>query len=171
MSSKVKKYDTHGFENMRETPHGPWVPASDYAALEAENARLKREVSHWQGLAVTNRKVADDALAQLAAIQGETGKAEAEKQLQEWARDKFSFAGRYKGSVYGNTDWALARAIHTDLLAHYQRITAAMAAEVERLRTAVGGMLFAFDDGVGQEWSKELLDFVRKLTPAKEYKA
>lgn len=33
-------------------------------ALEAENARLERLVSHWQGLAVTNRKVADDALAQ-----------------------------------------------------------------------------------------------------------
>lgn len=38
-------------------------------ALEAENARLERLVSHWQGLAVTNRKVADDALAQLAAWQ------------------------------------------------------------------------------------------------------
>lgn len=38
-------------------------------ALEAENARLERLVSHWQGLAVTNRKVADDALAQLAAPQ------------------------------------------------------------------------------------------------------
>ena len=48
---------------------------------------------------------------------------------------------------------------------------AAMAAEVERLRTALGGMLFAFDDGVGQGWSKEVLDFARTLTPAKEYKA
>lgn len=73
--------------------------------------------------------------AQLAAIQGGMGEAEAEKQLQEWARDKFTYTGRYKGSVYGNTDWALARAINTDLLAHYQRITAAMAAEVATWRS------------------------------------
>ncbi|WAX22832.1 hypothetical protein MAJJADAN_00070 [Pseudomonas phage Amjad_SA] len=88
----------------------------------------------------------------LAAIQGGMGEAEAEKQLQEWARGKFSFAGRYKGSVYGNTDWALARAIHTDLLAHYQRITAAMAAERNQFRelakangTALGDALRARD--------------------------
>lgn len=45
------------------------------------------------------------------------GAAESEAWLQEWARDKFTFAGRYKGSVYGNTDWALARALHSAMLA------------------------------------------------------
>lgn len=35
--------------------------------------------------------------------------------LQEWARDKFTYTGRYKGQVYGNTDWALARALHADI--------------------------------------------------------
>lgn len=43
-------------------------------------------------------------------------------------------------------------------------------AEAEALRVALAGMLFAFDDGVGQEWSKPLLDYARTLTPAKEYK-
>ncbi|MGH8379306.1 hypothetical protein [Pseudomonas sp.] len=42
--------------------------------------------------------------------------------------------------------------------------------EVEELRRALGGMLFAFDDGVGQDWSKSLLDYARKLTPAVEFK-
>ena len=50
-----------------------YYESTDYAALEAENARLERLVSHWQSLAVSNRKVADDALAQLAAIQGGMG--------------------------------------------------------------------------------------------------
>lgn len=46
----------------------------------------------------------------------------------------------------------------------------ALHAEAEALRVALAGMLFAFDDGVGQEWSKPLLDHARTLTPAKEYK-
>ena len=39
------------------------------------------------------------------------------------------------------------------------------------LETALAGMLFAFDDGVGREWSEDLLDFARKLTAAKEFNA
>ncbi|NMY22850.1 hypothetical protein [Pseudomonas sp. WS 5410] len=39
------------------------------------------------------------------------------------------------------------------------------------LETALAGMLFAFDDGVGRKWSEDLLDFARKLTAAKEFKA
>ena len=50
-----------------------YYESTEYAALEAENARLERLVSHWQSLAVSNRKVADDALAQLAAMQGGMG--------------------------------------------------------------------------------------------------
>jgi hypothetical protein len=42
---------------------------------------------------------------------------------------------------------------------------------VRELETALAGMLFAFDDGVGREWSEDLLDFARKLTAAKEFKA
>ncbi|MNE88414.1 hypothetical protein D3C80_1857200 [compost metagenome] len=42
--------------------------------------------------------------------------------------------------------------------------------EVQELRRALGGMLFAFDDGVGQDWSRDLLDYARKLTPAVEFK-
>lgn len=38
--------------------------------------------------------------------------------------------------------------------------------EIER---ALAGMLFAFDDGVGREWSEDLLDYARKLVAAKEY--
>ncbi len=44
-------------------------------------------------------------------------------------------------------------------------------AENEALRKALGGMLFAFDDGVGRDWSAELLDHARKLCPAAEFKA
>lgn len=109
---------------------------AEYAALEAENARLIAMLEDWEADANLLEKERDAARAQLAAIQGGVGEAEAEKQLQEWARGKFSFAGRYKGSVCGNTDWALARAIHTDLLAHYQRITAAMAAELADAKLA-----------------------------------
>lgn len=46
----------------------------------------------------------------------------------------------------------------------------ALHAEAVALRVALAGMLFAFDDGVGQEWSKPLLDYARTLTPAQEYK-
>lgn len=50
------------------------------------------------------------------------------------------------------------------------RLTAADE-RVDVLETALAGMLFAFDDGVGREWSEDLLDFARKLTAAREFKA
>lgn len=59
------------------------------------------------------------------------------------------------------------------LPAMYDKLQAdydALHAEAEALRVALAGMLFAFDDGVGQEWSKPLLDYARTLTPAQEYK-
>lgn len=40
-----------------------------------------------------------------------------------------------------------------------------------QLRRALGGMLFGFDDGVGREWSADLLDYARTLTPAVEFTA
>lgn len=47
----------------------------------------------------------------------------------------------------------------------------ALQQRVVELERALGGMLFAFDDGVGREWSAPLLDFARKVTPAVEFKA
>ena len=40
---------------------------------------------------------------------------------------------------------------------------------LEKTERALAGMLFAFDDGVGQEWSADVLDFARKLVKAKEF--
>ncbi|MCF4997408.1 hypothetical protein GIW70_21215 [Pseudomonas syringae] len=42
--------------------------------------------------------------------------------------------------------------------------------EKGNLRKALAGMLFAFDDGVGLDWSTDLLDYARKLCPAEEFK-
>ncbi|WP_241653189.1 hypothetical protein [Pseudomonas alkylphenolica] len=49
-------------------------------------------------------------------------------------------------------------------------VIAAIMTELMDLRKALGGMLFAFDDGSGQNWSRDLLDYARKITPAVEYK-
>lgn len=46
---------------------------------------------------------------------------DSEAWLQEWAREKFTYAGSYRprvlGQLYGNTDWALARALHSAIVA------------------------------------------------------
>lgn len=91
-------------------------------ALEAENARLERLVSHWQGLAVTNRKVADDALAQLAAIQQAKGE---EVEVVGWLGGN---------GLHAEERMASGAPFPLMTVAQHQRITAAMAAEVERLR-------------------------------------
>ncbi|MGA9221922.1 MAG: hypothetical protein WBZ57_12080 [Pseudomonas graminis] len=39
------------------------------------------------------------------------------------------------------------------------------------LEVGLGGMLFAFDDGVGRDWSAPLLDHARKLCKAVEFKS
>ncbi|MGR6498026.1 hypothetical protein [Pseudomonas fulva] len=49
-------------------------------------------------------------------------------------------------------------------------VIAGLIKEIKALRRALGGMLFAFDDGVGEDWSEELLDYARQVTPAVEYK-
>lgn len=46
----------------------------------------------------------------------------------------------------------------------------AMVEEIRELRRALGGMLFAFDDGVGEDWSQSVLDYARRITPAVEFK-
>ena len=77
-------------------------------------------------------------------------------------------------SVISIIDAALAREEYKKLGDRYdslkQRLTFAEQRAVE-LERALGGMLFAFDDGVGREWSVLLLDFARKVTPAVEFKA
>lgn len=42
--------------------------------------------------------------------------------------------------------------------------------ERDGLRVALSGMLFEFDDGVGEEWSSDLLDYARTLCDAVEFK-
>lgn len=61
-------------------------------------------------------------------------------------------------------------AARTLLSAGLQRLTASNE-RVDVLERALGGMLFAFDDGVGREWSTPLLDYARTLTPAVEFTA
>lgn len=41
---------------------------------------------------------------------------------------------------------------------------------IDELERALAGMLFAYDDGVGQDWSAPLLDSARKLVKAEEFK-
>lgn len=41
---------------------------------------------------------------------------------------------------------------------------------IDDVERALGGMLFAFDGGVGRDWSADLLDHARKLTSAVELK-
>lgn len=63
---------------------------------------------------------------------------------------------------------------HIHAAAHYREarpaVVVAMVEEIRNLRRALGGMLFAFDDGVGEDWSQSVLDFARKVTPAIEFK-
>lgn len=42
--------------------------------------------------------------------------------------------------------------------------------ERDGLRVALGGMLFEFDDGIGEDWSSDLLDYARTLCDAVEFK-
>jgi hypothetical protein len=50
-----------------------------------------------------------------------------------------------------------------------ERREVALLERVAELETALGGMLFAFDDGVGRDWSAPLLDHARKLCKAIEF--
>lgn len=42
---------------------------------------------------------------------------------------------------------------------------------IDDIERALGGMLFAFDDGVGREWSADFFDYARKLTSAVEFES
>lgn len=50
-----------------------------------------------------------------------------------------------------------------------QRLTVVEAREFQ-LNRALGGMLFAYDDGVGRAWSAPLMDYARKLATAMEFR-
>lgn len=109
----------------------PLVTWTDYASLEADNARLERLVSHWQTLAVANRKVADNALAQLAAIQG--GMVEAVEAPEPW-RDRLRYEYPNADPEYWSEEliidaqsWEIA-----EWREQHRRITSATAAEVKK---------------------------------------
>lgn len=51
----------------------------------------------------------------------------------------------------------------------YVSLVDELVASLENTERALAGMLFAFDDGVGREWSEDILDYARKLVSAKEY--
>ena len=58
-----------------------------------------------------------NARAQPAPEPAQGEAAQSDKWLQDWARDKFTYTGKWRGSVYGSTDWAVARAMHASMMA------------------------------------------------------
>lgn len=123
-------------------------------ARDAKNQGRLETVSMWSVVADLERNIApildrvtaerDAALRQVETV---TADRDAEKRMKAKAR--------------------IQRGVQTAKAADLQeRLTAA-----DELEVALAGMLFAFDDGVGLEWSEDLLDFARKLTAAKEFKA
>ena len=77
MSSEVKRYDAvhirYEDNNIRygEGCEVEMVTARDYDALQSRLDAAERNVKHWQDLAVANRKVADEALAELSALKAQ----------------------------------------------------------------------------------------------------
>lgn len=61
---------------------------------------------------------------------------DSEAWLQEWARGKFTYTGAYKprvlGQLYGNTDWALARALHSAIVSQLHAPIAQTAPQPEQ---------------------------------------
>lgn len=78
---------------------------------------------------------------------------DSEAWLQEWARGKFTYTGAYKprvlGQLYGNTDWALARSLHSAIVSQLHAPIAQTAPPQEQsgLREALEGMLEYFPEG------------------------
>lgn len=56
-----------------------------------------------------------------------------------------------------------------ELTEKLEKIIDALQQRLTVAEQTLGGMLFAFDDGVGREWSAPLLDFARTITPAVEF--
>lgn len=79
----------------------------------------------------------------------------------------------YDGQALGVQFYGIGEP-HIHAEAHYRAarpaVVLAMVEEIRSLRRALGGMLFAFDDGVGEDWSQSVLDFARQVTPAVEFK-
>lgn len=141
MSSEVKIYDWTP-RDMKEF-HGParvglYVLASDYADLEAECERLNAMLEDWEADANLLEKERDAARAQLAAIQG--GIREAVGFDRNAAYAACPESGCDWGSFY--VGWKAAATQH-------QRITAAMAAEVEKW-SSIAVMLEQANAGVAQ---------------------
>lgn len=151
MSSEVQRYITGIMTPVEMANPGPAsisarqtvvVTYEDYAALEAENARLIAMIEDWEADANLLEKERDAARAQLAAIQGGMGE---EVEVVAWRH--FGDASRLlcdlgkQRSVPG--DYAAEFNIPLMTVAQHQRITAAMAAEVERLKLR----LYDFEHG------------------------
>lgn len=83
-------------------------------------------------------------------------------------RDLELLAGQEMKSTELATNAGLRVCLERDAL---QALLTAADERANVMETALAGMLFAFDDGVGRDWSAPLLDFARKLTTAKEFKA
>lgn len=79
----------------------------------------------------------------------------------------------YDGQALGVQFYGIGEP-HVRAEAHYREarpaVVVAMVEEIRKLRRALGGMLFAFDDGVGEDWSQGVLDYARQVTPAVEFK-
>lgn len=111
----------------------------------------------------------EDVVAQLDAAEviiqaGEHVESHLEKQIDILRIDLDAALGREAALLEELRKWKEIAFRHSeDRDEIQQRLTVA-----ER---ALGGMLFAFDDGVGREWSAPLLDFARTVTPAIEFKA
>ncbi|MDO7911387.1 hypothetical protein Q6A49_12670 [Pseudomonas sp. 22-AL-CL-001] len=79
----------------------------------------------------------------------------------------------YDGQALGVQFYGIGEP-HVHAEAHYRAarpaVVLAMVEEIRDLRRALGGMLFAFDDGVGEDWSQGVLDYARQVTPAVEFK-
>ncbi|MCW2272432.1 hypothetical protein [Pseudomonas sp. JUb96] len=80
----------------------------------------------------------------------------------------------YDGQALGVQFYGIGEP-HVHAEAHYREarpaVVVAMVEEIRNLRRALGGMLFAFDDGVGEDWSQGVLDYARQVTPAVEFKS
>lgn len=67
------------------------------------------------------RLYTEDQIAKISEyINGQIDSQGSEDGLNEWASDRFSSYGKFKSTIYGNTDWAFARVIWSAAL-EYER--------------------------------------------------
>lgn len=112
---------------------------------------------------------------------------DSEAWLQEWARGKFTYTGAYKprvlGQLYGNTDWALARALHSAIVSQLHAPIAQTAPQGTTSDTLIKSAkaLLALDKkgalaphgigGLAREVIEKLIARVERTTPQPEQSA